>query len=225
MVAISGPGWRLAPSLQAYVDEADEAFPGRDHSSDGSIGDQAHASRTSDHNPYEGWVHAVDLDEDLAPGLDLKAFADRLRAEILADLTTGRRPRIRYLIYEGRICKSYASNGYKAGQWQPYTGPNAHLHHLHLSIDRTPEARTDLRRWGFKATPKPPVTAPTEENTMYFVSAKANSNVWFFEPGRRTLVSTSDRAAIAKAAGIPDAVAEVSDKFFAALAEGRSTHQ
>jgi len=80
-----------------------------------------------------------------------------------------------------------------------------------------------LRIW----TPEsePPVTS-LEENTMYFVSAKANNHVWFFEPGRRTLVNNKDdRAAIAKAAGIPNTVAEVSDPCFASLADGRTTHQ
>ncbi len=141
MVAIGGAGWKLAPSLVAYVNEADKAFPGRDHASDGSIGDQAHASRESDHNPRGGWVHAVDLDEDLAPGLDLKAFAERLRR--------ARDPRIAYVIYEGRAFYSWARNGRAAWVWQPYRGPNAHLHHLHLSILRTAAARNDKRPWGF----------------------------------------------------------------------------
>jgi hypothetical protein len=165
MVAIGGVGWSLAPSLKAYVAEADAAYPGRDHASDGSIGDQAHASRESDHNPRDGWVHAVDLDEDLAPGLDLDAFAEKLRAR--------KDRRIAYVIYEGRTFKSYPRNGYPAWAWQPYNGPNAHLHHLHLSILRTPEARNDMTAWGFKtvpAKPKPtkPKPPPLQEDDAMF---------------------------------------------------------
>lgn len=166
MVALAGPGWRLAPSLVVYVEEADRYYPSRDRTSDGSIGDQAHASRESDHNPYDGWVHAVDLDEDLAPGLDLKRMAEKLRQEILADIADRRPPRIRYLIYEGRVCKAYLSNGVAPGKWQPYTGENAHLHHLHLSIDRTERARRDYRPWGFKPTVAAPKPAPREDDDM-----------------------------------------------------------
>lgn len=75
------------------------------------------------------------------------------------------------------------------------------------------------------ALPKPP-PIPQESETMYFASAKANSNVWFFEPGRRTLVPTAqDREQIAKASGIPNVVAEIDDGFFKNLAEGRTVHQ
>ncbi len=145
MVALSGRGWKLAPSLVSYVKEADRLWPNRDRTSDGSIGDQAHASRASDHNPYEGWVHAVDLDEDLAAGTDLKSFAEHLRQV--------RDPRIRYVIYEDRIFKSYVSDAGPAWLWYRYSGPNAHLHHLHLSINRTATARDNLSPWFPSATP------------------------------------------------------------------------
>lgn len=140
MVATSGQGWRLAPSLVAFVKEADRLYPNRDRSSDGSIGDLAHSARESDHNPYDGWVHAVDLDDDIAPGVDLSGFA--------AHLLASRDPRVRYVIYEGRIFKSYIdSAGRAAWTWMPYTGTNAHTQHLHLSINRTDQARNDLRPW------------------------------------------------------------------------------
>lgn len=177
MVAIGGIGWSLAPSLKAYVDEADAAYPGRDHSSDGSIGDQAHASRTSDHNPYDGWVHAVDLDEDLAPGLDLKDFAKRL--------LKSRDPRIRYVIYEGQIFKSYVSATGPAWTWLPYTGPNSHSHHLHLSINRTATARNDMRPWGIK----PPATSTSEEDDDMPAQPFA---LWRLDGGTRVYIVSAD---------------------------------
>lgn len=156
MVALSGSGWRLAPSLIAYVREADRLYPNRDRSSDGSIGDLAHSSRESDHNPYDGWVHAVDLDEDIAPGTDLRGLA--------AHLLASRDPRIRYVIYEGRIFKSYVDPaGHAAWTWMPYTGPNAHTQHLHLSINRTDQARTDLRPWFPQASPSGAGTQPEDD--------------------------------------------------------------
>lgn len=172
MVALSGPGWRLAPSLIALVDEVDAVFPERDTLSDGSIGDTAHQARDSDHNPYQGYVHAVDLDEDLQPGkpVSLRPLWNHLIA--------ARDPRIRYLIYEGQIVKSYRD---PAGHtpWVPYdyTGPNDHERHLHVSTDRTATARDDLRPWGvagayYSAAPTP---APEEDQEM-------TTYAWFQHP-------------------------------------------
>ena len=141
MVAVSGSGWKLAPSLVALINETDRLFPQRDHSSDGSIGDAAHASRESQHNPENGWVCAVDIDEDLAADLHtLEALA--------SSLINDRDHRVRYLIYEGRICKSYVDGaGRAAWVWQTYTGLNDHSKHLHVSIWNTPAARDDTGPW------------------------------------------------------------------------------
>lgn len=141
MVAISGTGWQLAPSLVALVKETDERFPTRDHSSDGSIGDQAHAARESQHNPENGWVCAVDLDEDLSSEL-------HTLQELAGHIVDQTDHRVRYLIYEGRICKSYVDGrGVAAWTWQAYTGLNDHSKHLHVSVWNTPAARDDRGPW------------------------------------------------------------------------------
>lgn len=173
MVALAGPGWRLAPSLVLYVEEVDRRFPSRDRTSDGSIGDLAHASRESDHNPYDGWVHAIDLDEDVAPGIDL----DRLWAYAIAK----KDPRDRYLIYEGQIVKSYIdSAGHPAWKPYPYTGLNDHDHHLHRSIRRTTTARTDLRTWGIAAAFPEAQPKPKPRRTdMALIAKKANDRAWW----------------------------------------------
>lgn len=154
MVAIAGTGWKLAPSLVAYVLEADRYYPQRDRSADGSIGDLAHQARVSDHNPVGGLVHAVDLDEDLAPGLDMDGFAEKLRAR--------RDPRVKYVIYEGRMFSSYGTTARAPWEWGPYSGVNAHEHHLHLSILDDWVAERDTGPWGF-APAVAPVPAPPPE--------------------------------------------------------------
>lgn len=127
MVATSGTGWRLAPALVALVDEVDSAYPGRDTSADGSIGDQAHATRESDHNPGSGgYVHAVDVTHDPDAGFSGLRFVTHLVAV--------RDPRVKYLIHDGYVWRSYASNGHPAWSRQPYTGTSPHRHHVHVSI-------------------------------------------------------------------------------------------
>jgi hypothetical protein len=154
MVAVKGKGWVLAACLVLLIQQVDDAYPKRDRSSDGSIGDAAHASRDSDHNPFDGFVHAVDIDEDIAPGVDLKAW--------VAAVEKARDPRVRYLIYEGRILKAYKSNGLPAWSWHRYDGPNSHSHHVHVSIIRSAAARDDLRPW--------PAFTSKEEQDMYDIA-------------------------------------------------------
>lgn len=141
MVAISGAGWRLAPSLVALIDECNRRWPDRLRVSDGSIGDADHAAKTSDHNPApDGYVHAVDVTEDDTNGPNLVAFWDQV--------VDRRDHRVKYLIYEGRIVKSYVdSAGRPAWVAQPYTGVNAHTHHLHVSVQDDDTAETDTGPW------------------------------------------------------------------------------
>jgi hypothetical protein len=81
------PDWRLAGSIVQLVAEANAANPGRDKSSDGTIGDARHAGggpgtpswKASDHNPWlvvagKGVVRAADIDTD---GLNLVAAVER----------------------------------------------------------------------------------------------------------------------------------------------------
>lgn len=129
--------WRLAKSLIQLRAELDTIYPKRDRSSDGSIGDAAHASRTSDHNP---WVHdhneqpivtAIDIDKDIGPGFVSRDLAEWLRQR--------RDPRIKYAISNGQMFSSYGNNARKAWEWGVYTGSNAHKEHMHLSVlDREP---------------------------------------------------------------------------------------
>lgn len=138
MVALSGPGWRLAPALVRLVDETNRLYPGRSTASDGSIGDRAHAARDSDHNPDPtGWVDAVDITDDDSHGCDVAVLAHHLVAS--------RDTRISYLIHKGTIWRGYPKPGLPAFTPQPYTGPNAHEHHLHVSI--ADAQRTATRPW------------------------------------------------------------------------------
>lgn len=140
MVALSGTGWRLAPSLVALIDECDQRASDRSTASDGSIGDTAHAARDSDHNPADGWVTAVDVTDDKAGGCD---------ADALAHLIVARRdPRVKYVIWNRTIAKSYVDGkGTPAWQPQPYTGLNAHEKHTHVSVHNTAAARNDTGPW------------------------------------------------------------------------------
>lgn len=121
----------LAPSLAAFRQSINDAFPKRDKSSDGWIGDKAHQARKSEHNPDEkGCVHAIDVDVD-----DGDPTRDMVR-EILR--TCVGHKAVWYVIYNGIIySRTY---NWKA---RKYTGANAHTKHVHISILLTNAAEND----------------------------------------------------------------------------------
>lgn len=117
--------WYVARSLNVLLDQLNAKAPHRSKVSDGSIGDAAHSARESDHNPTStGQVCARDFTNDPAGGLPGQWLADALVAS--------RDPRIKYVIFNHRIIDSRV--GSRPWQWMPYSGANAHEHHVHVSV-------------------------------------------------------------------------------------------
>jgi hypothetical protein len=136
--------WRIAKSLEVLRKQINETLPKRSKVADGSIGDAAHASRSSDHNPWIkdgkiGVVTALDFTHDPTNGLDCNALADALKAS--GD------PRIKYLIWNKRIWNPSVSP-----KWRPYSGANAHNKHLHISVKADKARFDDPKPWAWRAT-------------------------------------------------------------------------
>lgn len=167
--------WRLAPSLAKFRDEINTRYPNRGKGSDGTIGDPAHAARTSDHNPdAQGIVRAFDMDEDLTGG-DVDT-GDEARA-IVEHLRARRDPRIKYVIYSGELFSSYATKTRRPWTWGPYSGPNQHNRHVHISILPTDAAAENMSTWlaGMSslifAPPKEDIVGITYEDNQAFEKA------------------------------------------------------
>lgn len=146
--------WRVARSLDVLKAEIDKEFPNRSTISDGSIGDAAHASRESDHNPWVvvdgiGIVRARDFTHDPDGGLDCWQLAPKLASLI------GKHPALGsggYVIWQRKII----SYDRRSEGWRTYTGSNPHDRHLHISVA--------LRQSGFDSTQ--PWNIYTEEDDM-----------------------------------------------------------
>lgn len=129
----------LSPALAQLRAEINAVWPHRDKTSDGWIGDTSHAARPSDHNPDwsdGGIVRALDIDEDLVLGLTAVGEAMPLVNQIIRDRRT------RYVIYEGRIWNVDTQ------RWSPYSGVNAHRHHVHVSVRKVGNYDRDTSSWG-----------------------------------------------------------------------------
>ena len=140
--------WRLAKALEALRAQVNAAAPGRSKKSDGTIGDPAHQSRNSDHNPWVvdgsmGVVTALDITHDPANGCDAGLLADTLRKS--AD------PRIKYIISNRRIASSQPKGSAPAWAWRTYTGSNPHDKHCHISVHPTKALYDATSPWAIDA--------------------------------------------------------------------------
>ena len=145
--------WSVAPSVKAALEEATRRWPARSKLSDGTIGDPAHSSRVSDHNPgARNLVHAFDLTHDAMHGVDCFQLSNLLYKRVLS----GEEKRVKYVIFNKRIFTPSVSKA-----WRPYTGSNPHTKHMHVSIRSTVAAENDLSPWWSEA-----ITVPSNETTV-----------------------------------------------------------
>jgi GH24 family phage-related lysozyme (muramidase) len=140
--------WRLAKSLDKLRSQVNAMAPGRSKISDGTIGDSAHSSRSSDHNPSGGVVHALDITHDPHNGCDANKIAESIRAN--------RDPRVSYIIWNKKI----ANSSIQDWAWRPYSGSNPHTKHVHFSVKKGAKA-DDTTPWKVNSaydtsTPLPP---------------------------------------------------------------------
>lgn len=168
--------WRLAKSLEILRAQITETAPKRAKGSDGTIGDAAHASRSSDHNPWikdggVGVVTALDITHDPRNGVDCAAIAEALRA-------SGDK-RLKYIIWNRRIWTPA-----KSPNWRAYTGTNPHDKHIHVSVASTKALYDDDGPWAWggavaaskaapKADPRPLLVQGVTGQDAHVAKAKA----------------------------------------------------
>ena len=132
--------WIVAESLNRLLTQLSAIAPNRSRASDGSIGDQSHSARISDHNPQ--WIAGADLvtardfTHDPAGGLDCNRLRDAL--------IRARDSRIKYMIFNKEIISG--AGGPQPWVRRPYRGPSPHTEHLHLSVVGDARAR-DASPW------------------------------------------------------------------------------
>lgn len=135
--------WRNCNASLRLVEAVNAKWPNRSKASDGTVGDAAHATRTSDHNPWvvvagQGVVRARDITR---AGTDLPWLFEHLRV-------MGQRgdPRLAgggYLIWDRRITAPNFSG------WRAYTGSNPHIQHGHVSFSRNRAGFDSNTPWTF----------------------------------------------------------------------------
>lgn len=134
--------WRMAKSLEVLRGQVNSRYPGRSTAADGGIGDEAHASRSSDHNPWVqdgkmGVVTARDFTNDPAHGVSSEALASAI--------LKAQDPRLKYVISNRKI--GSGPKGPQPGVWRKYTGANPHDHHFHISVNDSKALYDSEKPW------------------------------------------------------------------------------
>ncbi|OKI47313.1 hypothetical protein [Micromonospora sp. CB01531] len=144
-----GQPWRRVHSLDRLNEQIRAAYPravppATPATAWGSLADDAHSS-DSDHFPHYyaalgkvAVVCAGDFPHAPELGLDFGEAAEALRLS--------KDPRIKYVIFDGRMFSSYAAHGYAPYTWRPYSGKDMHRTHGHISTVAT-AAADDPRDW------------------------------------------------------------------------------
>ncbi len=161
--------WHLAPAAKQLLAEINLLWPNRSRRSDGTVGDSAHASRTSHHNPdADGSVNAVDITHH--PGVfDAHRFVRWLVAK--NDL------RVIEAISNSQIwTRARAAEG-----WRTYGGTNKHTAHAHISFSHTPALENSTAAYDIGeyfnrtvtalAAPNPPEEAPMADTYLRVTEA------------------------------------------------------
>lgn len=159
--------WRIAGSLKTLRDQVNAAWPNRDKRSDGSIGDAKHSSRKSDHNPNEaGVVCALDIDKDLSNTVTVETVVNALVAS--------RDPRIKYLIWRGRILSSTVS----PWTWRKYTGTSGHFEHLHISVGPAAALYDDPSPWAIGEAAATEAVQGEDLTDRRYYNVQAGDSLW-----------------------------------------------
>src|SRR3990167_2751685 len=121
--------WRLARSLETLRSQINEAYPNRNKASDGTIGDESHSNRESQHNPNpQGVVTAMDITHDPANGVHGGDLAEWFNDD----------PRTWYVIWNRKIWDV---------KWIPYWGKNPHDRHVHISVKQNAGNYDNNSKW------------------------------------------------------------------------------
>lgn len=139
--------WRVAKSLNTILTQVNAMAPERSKVTDGTIGDEAHQDRTSDHNPWvedppgPNVVTARDITHDPGEGCDVGLIFEAIRLS--------EDGRVKYAIFNGELFSSYPAHGFQPYTWRPYSNAVAMPHdgHGHLSVQPDKDKYDDTDPW------------------------------------------------------------------------------
>lgn len=185
----------LTAGLRNLQRQLTEAFPER-HLPDGWLGDAAHRSRTSGHNPDDtpgskpAWdgdpdktpeARALDVSADLGPGVRAQTVVDHIRR--LPGLSSV----IRYIIHDGWIYHVRMAFGAER-----YDGENPHTHHIHFE-GAWSQGADNNDTFDFRLEMVPVSLTESDKNWIKAELAKIDENVRNTARGSKEFLSDTEK--------------------------------
>lgn len=189
---------RLVPGGVTLRAQVDARWPNRDTASDGWIADAAHAVGSFHQPDAQGWVHALDVDEDLGAGPAGPAAMRRLADQLAACARDGRDGgRILHLVYEDQVASA------TAGDWAWRGHGYGHFHHLHVSF--TDAAERDGTPFPLPILSPPHITPRKADPDMILLSNDGDRRLAFVSGDALVILTSMDSANALTAAGLETA--------------------
>jgi hypothetical protein len=131
---------RLVAAGVKLRDQVNARWPDRDTASDGWIADGNHDPASFHQPDADGWVRALDLDENLGERGAMRVLADQLAAHCRrGEPGSGR---ILHIVYEDQVASGTPGKGHP-DYWRFRGSGYGHTQHMHISF--TDAARRDGR--------------------------------------------------------------------------------
>jgi hypothetical protein len=157
--------WYLNRALTNFRNAVNAAYPNRDKASDGTIGDEAHQSTNSDHNPdADGSVDAWDMDVNLRSGDDAAAIAVLKRV-------FQAHPSSKYWIHNDQIC--FRSEGWRPRSYS-YAGPNRNKHTQHVHWNTRESYEDSTAPWNLEDDMTPEQAKQLDDSHFVLTQAVPN---------------------------------------------------
>lgn len=144
----SKPHWRNAKSLIKLKQQINAAYPNRKRDSDGHIGDNAHCSNAGHTGSSDHCLNIEDNGTKVVTAMDITHDPKNCDVDgIVEAIRSSKNSRIKYIIWNKRICNSANIGGKPAWSWRPYTGKNAHTKHAHFSVKPSKNSYDSIADW------------------------------------------------------------------------------
>lgn len=159
--------WYLNRALTGFRNAVNAAYPTRDKESDGTIGDAAHQTGSSDHNPdTDGSVDAWDMDVDLKSGND-PAAVEALKRVFQAHVSS------KYWIHNDVIARRV--DGWRRRPYSDFNDdPNRNKHTRHVHWNTREEGEDSTAPWNVEDDVTPEQAQQLRDS--HFTLAKAINN-------------------------------------------------
>lgn len=148
------PPWRNSKALLKLKKQINAAYPKRKKASDGHIGNDAHCPNSGHTGSSDHCLNITDGNYKVVTAMDITHDPVNCDVDGIVESIRGSEDsRIKYIIWNKRICNHKSIDGKPAWAWRPYVGSNDHTKHAHFSVKGDKSYYDDVSAWTISSSP------------------------------------------------------------------------